>query len=317
MWRRRRLLGTGTALLASACAGPPTAEAPASAGPGQLQRWRTLQGGFLAPTLPPRMPAAAQATGMFVRWMSPSALALHGHELLVADFAQQRLWRAEAGGQLVTAIAGAPVTPGVQLALGPDLSAWVLDARARQVLRFARDGSLMQTLRLPLALGSPSSMLLADGSLTLLLADGLGAAWIEQRGGLALQVTPVLADGRRIGSLDALAPAAGATLFALDRLGACVHRVDRQGRVLQTLGRGELQQPQALASDGRGRAYVLEAQDGSLKRLREGAPGRHWSAESLGLQRIAALAADGPLLALADPMLGLVQLFSVAHDDEP
>lgn len=308
MTRRRALLA---AVAVAGCAGEPPPP-PVQARPGQPLRWRTLQGGFIAPTLPPLAPAAGSRTGMFVRWLAPGAIALRGQELLVADGGNGRLWRAEAAGGYLTGIGGVAVGPQTQLALGPDLSAWVLDPAARQVLRLARDGRLMQTLTLPPTLATPVALQLADGGATLLLADGMGAQWLEQRpGGLARTVAPP-----GLSAVDGLAPAPEGW-YVLDRLQGVVHQVTREGRPLARLGHGELLQPLAIAADRLGRVYVHEGQDHSLKRLEPGGPTRRWSAAELGLQRIGGLAVDGLVLAVSDPLAGQVQLLSFAHEALP
>ena len=84
--------------------------------------------------------------------------------------------------ETLVAIPGAPVSPQVALALGPDLSAWLLDPRGRTLLRYARDGRLAQTLPLPLATPTPVALALVDAGATALVADGASAQWLEQRG---------------------------------------------------------------------------------------------------------------------------------------
>lgn len=302
------------------CATDPQAQAPAGppGPPGTPPPWRTLQGGYLTPQLP--LPGAPPrlASGMFVRWVAPGPLALRGNELLVADLATGRLWRADTAGHAVTGLPGAPVGPGTALALGADLSAWVLDPQARQVLRFARDGRLLQSHHIDTVTPSPMGLALADGGATLLLADGLGAQWSEQRGpaGVVQHIAPARADGQRISGVDALV-VAGEQVWVLDRLQGVVHRCTRQGLVLQTLGRGELMQPVALAVDRLGRAVVLDAQDGSLKRLHANAPAQRWSAADLGVQRIGGLAMDGLMLAVSDAQRGQVVLHSLAQELAP
>ena len=312
--------------LAAACLGGCATE-PGSepiALPGQPQRWRTLQGGFLAPTLAsgvqaPLLPGVGlpvrPGTGMFVRWMAPTALALRGTDLLVADAASGRLWRAEAMGNQVTGIAGAAVNRQTALALGPDLSAWVLDPATRQLMRFGRDGRLLQSQHLAASAGAPVALALADGGLTLLLADGVGASWTELRGvgGIARSIAPERAGGLRISGVDAVA-AGRDSVFVLDRLLAVVHQVARDGQVMQTLGLGELMQPVALAVDRLERCYVHDAQDASIKRLQAGAPATRWSAADLGVQQIGGLAVDGLTLAVSDSLSGAVVLNSFAHE---
>jgi hypothetical protein len=320
------------AFLAAACLAGCATE-PANepvALPGQPQRWRTLQGGFLAPALPSGLQAPPRpgigvtpmaGTGMFVRWAAPAALALRGTDLLVADAGTGRLWRADAMGNQISAIQGAAVNRQTALALGPDLSAWVLDPGTRQLLRFGRDGRLLQSQHLGAAAGAPLSLALADGGLTLLLADGVGASWTELRGvgGVARTLVPESASSLRISGVDALA-AGSDSVFVLDKLLAVVHQVSREGAVLHTLGRGELLQPVALAVDRLQRCYVWDAQDASVKRLSGlagSAPAQRWSAAELGVQQIGGIAVDGLTLAVSDILAASVVLHSFAHEAAP
>ena len=317
---RRAVLGLTLGATAAALAGC-AADAAGTAAPpaaGQPQRWRMLQGGFLVPALPgPGLPAAGTG-GMFTRFVSPSALALRGNDLLVADRGSGRLWWADLAGPNMTGVAGVPVSTDTQLLLGADLTAWVLDPAARRVLRYARDGRLIQTASIGTALPTPTGFGLADAGATVLVAGGAAGEWAELRGGNLLRtIAPRLEGDARVSGIDAFA-AAPDGLYALDRLAGVVHVVDREGRVLRTLGRGDLRQPVALASDAAGRAYVLDAQDNAIRRLRrDGAPAWRWSAPDLGLQRIGGLAVDGWLMAVSDPLSGQVGVFSFAHDREP
>lgn len=315
MQRRHLLLTAGAAALA-ACAEMPEGPMP-TAQPGQPLLWRRVLGGYLGPSLPMPGTMARPPSGIFTRWTSPGAVALRGQEMLVADRATARLWRVDPGSQSITAVGAAPVGPRTLLALGPDLSAWVLDPVARQVLRFARDGRLLQTFAVSSALASPSALALADGGVTLLLADGAGGQWSEQRGpgGILRSVLPAGGDGTRISGADGLATGREG-LYVLDRLAGLVHVVTREGVVRSSMGKGELLQPVALGVDALERVYVLDAQDQSIKRLRPRAPALRWSAAELGLQTLDGLAVDGTMMAVADGQGGQVALFSMAHDRE-
>jgi hypothetical protein len=316
--QRRDLIGGGAALaalLASGCANTPqdgaARESPAARGP--LTPWRIVNGGFLTPPQPLGVPPRP-GTGMFVKLLAPRAIALRGPDLLVADSGSSRLWRIDPAFNHAAGIAGVPVTFGTALALGPDLSAWVLDAGSRQVLRLARDGRLLQSYRIPTELPSPVAIALADSGATLLVADGMGAQWAEQRSpaGIGRTVSPQSpAGGVRISGADAIA-LAGDDVLVLDRLAAAVHRVTRDGRAVATLGRGELMQPSAIAADREGRVFVVDAAERALVVLREGQPARRFSAEELGLQRIGGIALDERTLALSDTLLGQVALFLIA-----
>lgn len=313
---RRRSLLAALASLAACASEAPDAAAPARAEP-LLAPQRSVNGGFLAPPTP-GVGVPARPSGMFAKLASPGALALREQELLVADVATGRLWRADLFAGTFTAVADAPVGPQTALALGPDGSAWVLDPAARRVLRFARDGRLLQTWRAEREVANPVAFALADQGATLLLADGAAAAWSEQRGpgGIVQMVRPVapVRDGARVSGVDALAPAP-AGLFVLDRLAGVVHLVGRDGAVLDTLGRGVLKQPQALAADRFGRAFVIDG--AGLVVLQAGAVPRQVALATLGVRRPGGIASDGAQLAIADALTGQVLLFRIGRGDAP
>lgn len=304
----RRCLLAGLGLAAAGCADEPLRPAAPRGDEPLLTPWRSVIGGFLAPPAPAFGLPAKPGGGAFVKWIAPGALALRGNDLLVADLGAGRLWRAELGAQTMSAIAGAPVGPGTALALGPDLSAWVLDLPARQLLRFARDGRLLQTLRTGPA--SPSGFALADGGASVLVADAGLAQWSELRpvGAVATTVLP-RAGERRISGSDAIA-AGRESVYLLDRSAARVHRVARDGRVLASLGEGVLQQPVALAVDRFERVFVVDAQGPALHVLNSATPAS-FDAAALRVQQIGGLAVDERTLAVADRLLGQVQLFSL------
>ena len=305
MLRRRTCLAWA---LLGGCAGEPSVPTTAPRSDALLTPWRTLQGGFLTPPTPGIGLPLRPGSGMFVKLIAPGPIALRGSNLLIADLGSARLWRTDMMTQAMTGIAGAPVGPGTALLLGPDMSAWVLDAPARQVLRFGRDGRLLQTFRA--AIGAvPSSIALADGGNVLLQADGALGQWSEQRAIGAL-VVPLRPEREGGGLLQVDAIAVGSRnprqVFVLDRGAALVHLVQRDGRIVQTLGQGELRQPQAFAVDRWDRVFVVEAPLRSLRVLRPGAPSIVLSAEQLGVQQIGGIAIDDRFLAVADRLTGQV-----------
>lgn len=303
--RRRALL---LAACAAGCAGERVDGPPGSVDSALLSPWRTLTGGYLgSPVAGSGLPA--RPTGMYVRWVNTGAIALRGQELLVADAASSRLWRVDAVSNTVSGLAGVPVSPVTALALGPDLSAWVLDPPSGHVLRFDRDGRLLQTFRTGPSLPTPCALALVNGGATLVLADGAGAQWAEQhgRGGPARTLRPRHRDGLAVGSVDGLAPD-GEEILVLDRLSAAVHRVRRDGLVVQTLGQGELMQPVMVAADRWHRAFVLDAAEHCVKVFAGDRPTVRLTSQQLGVRRIGALAVDGGLLAVTDQGFGQVVL---------
>lgn len=309
--RRRRVLAwalaPGPAALA-ACAEPgpgPVGDA-GTPPPSPLRRVRTVGGGFLSPPGPAYGVPSRPGTGMYVRLMAPTALALRGNDLLVVDSGAGRVWRIDIGLNTVSAIAGAPALPGTAVALAADLSAWVLDGTSHQVLRFARDGRLLQTFRGGPAAPAPTGLALAEGGATLLLADGVLGQWAELRpvGAFARPVRPVLPSGG-IAGVDAIAMASDG-VFVLDRRAGLVHRLRRDGEWIDSLGGGALQQPVALAADRFDRVYVVDAQRGAVVLLRAGRPAGVFDAAALGVRQVGGIAVDDRFLAVADRLTGQV-----------
>jgi hypothetical protein len=293
------------ALLAACFSTAPTPRAPIEppVGPVALSPYRTLLGGFLSPPGSPLGLPARPGTGAFVKLMAPTALALRGNDLLIVDSAAGRVWRADLGLNTLTPIAGAPATPATAVAIGPDLSAWVLDGLTRQVLRFARDGRLMQTWRGGSVSPSPVAMVLADGGTTLLVADDSLRQWVEYRPAGAF-ATPMPQDDA-VRGVDGLA-VGGDSVFVLDRNAGVVHVTRRDGRLVGRLGEGELKQPVAIAADRFSRVFVLDAQDRAVKLLAAGRPAQVFDAAALRVQQIGGFAVDERLLAVSDRLTGQV-----------
>lgn len=317
--QRRALLLAPLAGLAG-CAGEPVMDA-APRPAGFATPWRTVMGGFLAPTLPTAaMPGAMPrpGSGAFVRLQSPGAIALRGQELLVADLGSGRLWRADLGFNTLTPLAGTSASPLTALMFGADLSAWVLDAASRQVLRFARDGRLLQTWRTGTAAVSPAAIALADGGATLLVADPGLAQWAELRSGgaLAQSVLPQHPGGARLLGVDALA-VAGDEVVVLDRAAGAVHRVARDGRVLASLPWPAGVQAGALAADRFGRVFLLDAGGRHITVLQQGREARVLDAATLGAQQIGGLALDERHLAVSDRLTGQVLIVTLAAEAAP
>ena len=313
---RAATIGFAMAVLV-ACVTPAPALPASDAAPGApavLRPWRTLQGGFLAaPGVAFGLPARP-GTGAFVKLLAPTAIALRGNDLLIVDAGAGRLWRADLALNTLTPIAGAPVTPGTAVALGADLSAWVLDGISRQVLRFARDGRLLQTWRAAPAAASVAGFALADGGATLLVVDDSLRQWVEFRsaGGLAMpRALP-----QELRGADGLA-VAGETVFVLDKARAVVHALRRDVTALATLGEGELKQPQAIAADRFARVFVLDAADRAVKLLVPGRDTQTFSAEAMRVQQIGGIAVDERFLAVSDRVSGAVVIQQLVGEVRP
>lgn len=313
----RPVLCSVTVLIAG-CGAAPTATTPAPSGDAPIVSTRTLIGGFLAPPGGPFGMPARPGTGAFVKLIAPTAIALRGTDLLIVDSGAGRVWRADLGLNTLSPVNGVSVTPTTQVALGPDLSAWVLDPVARQVLRFARDGTLLQTFRLRNALSAPAAFALVDGAATLLVADEATPQWVEFRsvGAFPVAVRPGESQGDGVLGVDGLA-ATRDTVFVLDRKAGVVHVVGRDGQVRARLGAGELKQPVAIAADRLGRVFVHDAQDRSVKRLAAGGDAQVFDAALLRVQQIGGFAVDERQLAVSDRLTGQVVIHMLRSEARP
>jgi hypothetical protein len=293
---------------------PPTPSGPAHTGATLLVPWRTVTGGFLAPPGAPFGAAARSGTGAFVRLLAPTAVALRDNDLLVVDSGAGRVWRADLALQTMSAITGAPSAPGTGVALGPDLSAWIQDRGAHQILRFARDGRLLQTYRAGPMTDAIAGFALADAGATLLVADGGQRQWLELRpvGSIALPVPLRHPGGIGVRGVDGLA-VAGSSIYVLDRLAGEVHVARRDGLVTASFGRGELKQPVALAADAGGRVFVQDAQDQSVTLLQAGLPPQVFTAAQLGVQVIGGIAVQERFLVVSDHLAGQVVIHTIRN----
>ncbi|MGD9835536.1 MAG: hypothetical protein AB7U92_22530, partial [Piscinibacter sp.] len=119
---RTTAMGAALAVLGACVTPAPAPPGPVSApgAPVALRPWRTLQGGFLAPPGAAFGLPARPGTGAFVKLLAPTAVALRGSDLLVADSGTGRLWREDLALTTLSPVAGAPVAPGTAVAIGPD-----------------------------------------------------------------------------------------------------------------------------------------------------------------------------------------------------
>lgn len=310
--RRRCVLAGGASLLGAAlagCAAAPERPAPGS-GDGPLRAWRDVQGGYLASPAPLAGAPMHPGTGAFVRLVLPGALALRNADLLVVDSGAARLWRCDLGLGTLVPITGAPATPLTRIALGPDLSAYVLDAPARRVLRFARDGRLLQTLRADDSLANPIDLALTRDNAAVVIADRTLAQVVRigLAGGIAVALRAAHGDGAPAGG--AVAIAAGAQdLYLLDVAAGAVHRIGRDGSIHLSFGAGQMAAPAALAVDRHERVYVADPAAGKVHVFGDGLLLRAFTAAELGVLRIGGIAVDDEALAVGDPGAGQVRLF--------
>lgn len=286
------------------------APAPHS-GAATVTPWRTINGGFLGGPSPLTGVPVRPGVGAYVRLVAPTAVAVRGNDVLIVDSGAARVYRYDIALNALITIGNAPATPETRVALGPDLSAYVLDTAARRLLRFGRDGRLLQTFRTDAA-ATPADFALAEDGVSIQMIDRtqMQVALLTSVGASVLPLRPERADDPRVGALAAIAIGRAGT-YLLDAGAGLVHLIDREGRVLRSFGHGQLELPGSLAVDRFERVYVTEPAARAIKVFRDGALVQTLTAADLHLPGIGAIAIGDPLLAATDRDSGQVSLLTL------
>lgn len=247
--------------------------------------------------------AVSAAAGMLpMRLVRPIAVAARGTELVVADAGLSRLIRFDVVNGFASVIGTAPVTPGTRIELGADRSLFVVDGATRRVTRLAADGRVLQRLDAaatdlarPVAVAvSPldGRVLVADDAYRQLVVfnpAGVAYSLIPLRGGQA--PSPV--------SIRAFAAGPGG-LYLGDAACRCVLRATPDGRVVDAIGRGELDDPVAIAADALGRVFVADARARELSVYVDARRVQRIGYASLGVTEVVDMKVADGLLHLAD-----------------
>lgn len=308
------------ATLFAGCADLPEAAPGARAdAPAQhldwLRRGPVITGARLVPNVDPGgLPAKPLGRG-YVNFLRPTALAARGQDLLIADEGLRAVYRYTTTTLSVTPIPGETAPLNTRVAIGPDLSAFVLDPYSGNVRQYSRGGRLMleyaETLRpnrvADIAVDPRSGRLLAQDGLEnrLLLFNPAG------RVAEVLGHTPgrIEADDPKVLGRGGVA-ASERGYFVIDGACSCVVAFARDGRRLESVG-PRLRLPGPIAADAHGRVLVVDRFDNSLHLL-AGGQTRVASAASLGLVQLSAIAIDGNQLYIADAAAARIAQFTLA-----
>lgn len=246
-------------------------------------------------------------------FIQPAAVAMAGNDFYIADSGARRLYRLDAALASMAVVQSAPVALGVRIAVGHDFSLYVLDPRARAVLRLSRDGRVLARYADSVNLSQPVAFAIDAARGDVLVADRLFNLLVEFHPlAGARQVIPLRGDDRnRVMSVVAIA-LAGGTIQVSDALCRCVHVVDREGRVRESFGHGELDQPGAIAVDRHARTFVADAFRNSLKVFIAGRLVYEASAATLGVAQISDFAVDEDRLVVADGVGARVVVLRIA-----
>lgn len=271
-----------------------TASAPELLAPGQ-----TFTGGWLTNKLDANGFPLPGATQGFAALVAPTALAVRGTDLYVADSGTRKLYRLDTVTQMMSIMPGIVGLPWTQMQVGSDLSLYVLDPMRLTILHFSRGLQPLQSL------GDPTATISLNGFvLDVPLGQIVASDRISQR---LVMFSPIggpamLLDSGINGEFRALGALAtdGHTIYAVDGACFCISALDEAGRGKERIGQGVLAQPRALAADRYGHIFVADAGDRTLKVLLQGKVIADYSAQTLHLLEISALAVDEDVLYVAD-----------------
>ena len=249
----------------------------------------------------------------YLQLIYPTSLAARAGEIFIADPGVGWVLRYDRGtGRLAKIL---PAYSDTRLALGADLSLYVLDTRARAIVRYGPDGRPMQKYADSRNLLRPIDFALDERRNRVLVLDGaLNHVLAFNPFGRLEQEISLAGAGFPPGVPNGMA-FADDLLYISDRLGQRVAVLDSTGRLLYSLGEGHLGEPAALAVDLEGRLFVADQSDQSIRRLMPETVEVLPRADKVKYLRLGDLAADEFDLLASDPPAGLVEVLRYIADE--
>lgn len=309
-WRIGRLLIITMLLLVSAT----TQADPANrtANPPLLIPETVLVGAPIAARTNPwsALPNNPALTG-YLFWLSPTAVTARGTYIYVVDSGRRQIFLYDLAQQTMAPFAEVAASAGSGIAVAPDLSLYVADPNARQVLHFSVDGQLLQTFSNDADMGRPVAVLLDDASGNVLVADSLyNHVVVFNSLGRVLAVLRSNV-GR---SIEAMARGPDG-LYLVDRLSKQIVVIGKNGGDRYTFGKDTLNNPNAIAVDRYNRVFVSDSFDNTIKIYEQ----QQWVASVGGsgatpaaFNMVTGLWLEQDVLYVADSLNARIQTFRVA-----
>ena len=266
---------------------------------GLLVPGKTIAGGWITAKLDPQgFPIPASPQG-FASFIAPSALAVRGADLYIADSGSRKLYRVDTITQNMSLMPGIEVLPWTQIQVGFDQSLYVLDSKRQTILHFTRGMQPLPTLgNLGVGHVSLKSFVLDAHLGQVVASDSISRRLVifSPLGGPPLLVDTSANGFRAMGALAT----DGRIIYALDDACFCIAVMDDTGRFSEWIGEGVLTQPRALAADRHGHIFVADNFDRTLRIFIRGTLYASYTAQMLGLIEISALAVDEDVIYIAD-----------------
>jgi DNA-binding beta-propeller fold protein YncE len=276
-----------------------------------LNPWVTLAGARITArpnplSALPRMPAF---TG-YLPWLSPSVVAARGNFVYVVDDGRRQIFLYDLAQQTMSPFAAYSAGAVTGITIAPDMSLYVADINARQVLHFSVDGRLLQRFGNDMEVARPVSVLLDEPSGNILVADSLyNHVVVFNSLGRVLSVLQS-SEGR---SIEAMARGPDG-LYLVDRLSKQVVVIGQDGADRYILGNGTLKNPGAIAVDRFNRVFVSDSFDNTIKIYEHGQLAASFGgsgATPASFNRITSLWLEQNMLYVADSLNARIQTFRV------
>jgi DNA-binding beta-propeller fold protein YncE len=202
----------------------------------------------------------------YLLWLAPAVVAARGNYLYVYDQGRRHIYRYDLARQTVTPFIDYTNGPVGGMAVAADLSLYVVDAGARQVLHIAADGQLLQTLSNEFDLGRPVAVSLDERTGWVWVADSLYNQLVLFNS-LGRLISTLKSDDLHSTAALAWGPDGA---YIVDRVSRQVVVLGQDGATRYTLGQGTLKMPAGIAVDRFNRVFVIDSFDDSLKIYEQG-----------------------------------------------
>lgn len=202
----------------------------------------------------------------YLPWLAPTVVAARGIYLYVYDQGRRHIYRYDLARQTVTPFIDFTHGAVAGMAVAADMSLYVADAGARQVLHIAADGRRLPTLSNEFDLGRPVAVSLDERTGQVWVADSLYNQLVLFNS-LGRLMTTLKSDD--LHSTVALAWGPDGA-YIVDRVSRQVVVVGQDGAARYTLGQGTLKMPAGIAVDRFNRVFVIDSFDDTLKIYEQG-----------------------------------------------
>ena len=299
---RQRVLAAGSALVLAGCHGGGVSAPAPDALQGILLPLATYTGARTAGERPGDLAAP------FLSFAAPAAVAAHGPDLYVADAGLDAIFQLDTTLQSLRRFGARRAPMGVRLKALDDGTLYVLDPVARELVRFARDGRVVQRLQDRQLLSGVADFDVEQASGRLMLVDRGRNRLIAVSPSLGASIDITLGVPWSIAS----GPDA---FYVVDRSRRRVTRFVPEAGATQVFGETVLQLPGVLAVDRYRRVFVHDAGHNAILVFLNGAHIATLAAGALGVGSIADLAVRGSEFVVAGG--NTVRVFRLLPPKEP